>query len=105
MSERMIKYKRALKTLARCSPSTARRLIQQGDDDFIIAILDAVWTTLDGRVNLVPDQLDQIRSVPSELRRFASRGQSVQERRRVLLKKQNGVRAIQTVFRVLRKRF
>ena len=105
MSERMIKYKRVLKTLARCSPGMVRRLIQQGDDDFIIAILDAVWTTLDGRVSLVQDQLDKIRSVQSELRRFASRDQSVEERRRVLLKKQNGVRAIQTVFKVLRKRF
>ena len=105
MSERMIKYKRALKTLARCSPGTARRLIQQGEDDFILAILDAVWTTLDGRVSLFPAQLDKIRSMQSVLRLFASQGRSVKERKRVLLKKQNGIRAIQTVFKAIKNQF
>ena len=83
----------------------ARRIIRQGDDDFILAILDAVWTTLAGKVELLPEQLDKIRSVQPVLRRFADRGQSVDERRRVLLQKRNGVRAVQTVLKVIRKQF
>ena len=83
----------------------ARRIIRQGDDDFILAILDAVWTTLAGKVDLLPEQLRKIRSVQPVLRRFADRGQSVDERRRVLLRKHNGVRAVQTVLKAIRKQF
>ena len=83
----------------------ARRIIRQGDDDFILAILDAVWTTLAGKVDLLPEQLDKIRSVQPVLRRFADRGQSVDERRCVLLRKRNGVRAVQTVLKAIRKQF
>ena len=100
----MIKYKRTLSTLSRCSPGMARRIIRQGDDDLILAILDAVWTTLAGKVDLLPEQLSKIRSVQPVLRRFADRGQSVDERRRVLLRKRNGVRAVQTVLKVIRKK-
>ena len=81
----MKKYKHDLKAMAQCSPARVRRMIRKGDDDFILAILDAVWTTLDGRVELFEEQLTKIRSVQSVLRRFASRGQSVEERRRQLL--------------------
>ena len=83
----------------------ARRLIRQGDDDFILAILDAVWTTLDGKVRLLPKQLSKIRSVQTVPRRFANRGQSVDERRNVLLQKHNGVRAVQTVLKAIQEEF
>ena len=83
----------------------ARRIIKHGEDDFILAILDAVWTTLDGKVDLFPEQLSKIRLVQPVLRRFADRGQSVDERRRVLLRKRNGVRAVQTVLKAIRKEF
>ena len=105
MSERMIKYKRVLKTLALCSPDTARGIIKKGEDDFILAILDAVWTTLDGRVSLLPAHLDKIRSMQLVLRQFASRGLNVSQRKRILLKKQNGIRAIQTVFKAIKNQF
>ena len=100
----MIKYKHNLKALARCSLEEARHIIQNGDDDFILAILDAVWTTLAGKLNLLPEQLKKIRSVQPILRRFADRGQSVDERRRVLLRKRNGVRAVQIVLKAIRKK-
>ena len=100
----MIKYKRDLKKLATCSPSRARRLIQQGDDDFILAILDTVWTTLDGKVQLTSEQREQVQRVQRVLRRFASRGQSVEERRRVLATKK-GVHVIRNVFDILQTRF
>ena len=100
----MNEYTRDLKRLANCSPTRARRLIQQGDDDFIYAILDAVWTTLRGKVPLSLEQREKVRSVQNVLRRFASRGQSVEERRRVLTTR-HGVRAIQTVFDILQWHF
>ena len=56
----MVKYKRMLTTLSRCSPGMARRIIKHAEDDFILAILDAVWTTLAGKVDLLPEQLDKI---------------------------------------------
>ena len=79
-------------------------MIQKGDDDFIFAILDAVWTTLAGKLNLLPEQLEEIRSVQSILRQFASRGQNVDERRRRLLTR-NGLHAIRTLFEILQTRF
>ena len=100
----MNKHKRDLKALAQCSSGRVRRMIRSGDDDFILAILDAVWATLDGRVVLLKEQLNKIRSVQSVLRRFASRGQSVEERRRQLLTR-NGIHAIRTVFEILQTRF
>ena len=100
----MNEYKRDLKRLGICSPSRARRLFRQGDDAFILAILDAVWTTLAGKVSLSPEQREQVRIVQPVLRRFASRGQSVEERRRVLATRK-GIHAIQTVFDVLQTSF
>ena len=100
----MNKYKRNLKALPQCSPERVRHKIRKGDDDFILAILDAVWSTLDGRVTILTEQRDKIRSVQSVLRRFASRGQSVEKRRRHLLTR-NGIHAIQTVFEILQTHF
>jgi len=97
MSKRMNEYKHDLKRLANYSPSQARRLIQQSNDEFICAIRDVVWTTLAGKVPLSSEQREQVRSVQHTLRRFASRERSVEERRRVLVTRK-GVRAIQTVF-------
>ena len=66
MSDRMNKYKRALK--AECSSGRVHRMIRKGDDDFILAIVDVVWTTLDGRVNLSPKHRTTIQLVQSVLR-------------------------------------
>ena len=100
----MIKYKHNLKALARCSLEEARHIIQNGDDEFILAILDAVWTTLAGKLNLLPEQFKKIRSVQPVLRRFADRGQSVEKRRRWLLT-QSGIHAIRALFEILQTRF
>ena len=62
-------------------------MIKKGDDDFILAILDVVWTTLDGRVELFTEQFAKIRSIQSVLRRYVSRGQ------------------IRTVFQILKTHF
>ena len=99
----MNKYKRDIKALAECSSGRVHRMIRKGNDDFILAIVDVVWTTLDGRVKL-PKHRRTIQSVQSVLRRFASRGESVEERRRNLLTR-TGIHAIQTVFKILQTHF
>ena len=77
-------------------------MIRKDDDDFILAIVDVVWTTFDGCVKLLPKHRRTIQSVQSVLRRFASRDQSVEERHRHLL---TGIHAIQTVFKILQTHF
>ena len=72
MSDRMNKYKRDLKALAECSSKRVHYMIRKGDDDFILAIVDAVWTTLDRRVKLLPKHRRTIQSVQSVLLQFAS---------------------------------
>ena len=84
------------------SDSVKRNL--KSDDDFILAIVNAVWTTLDGRVKLLPKHRRTIQSVQSVLRQFASRDQSVEERRLNLLTR-TGIHAIQTVFKILQTHF
>ena len=100
----MNKYKRDLKALAECSSERVHHMIRKGDDDFILAIVDAVWTTLDRRVKLLPKHRRTIQSVQSVLRQFASRGQSVEEIRRRLLTRK-GIHSIQTVFKIMQTHF
>ena len=104
MSKRMIKFKSELKLLATCHPSTARLFFRQAPRDFIRAIVDAVWTTLDGKLNLSANELDEVRSVQPALRRIASRGQTLDERRRIL-STQSGTLAVRKLFGVLQKQF
>ena len=104
MSKRMNKYKRELNLLATCQPSTARLLFQQAPREFIRAIVDATWTTLSGKLNLSPHELDKVRSVQSTLRRIASRGQTLDERRRVLSTR-SGTQAVRKLFSVLQTHF
>ena len=104
MSERMIKYKRDLQLLASSRPSRARLIIQRGDDEFVRAINDAVWTTLTGVVPISATERDRIRNVQRVLRRFVRPGLSLDQRRRVILTRQ-GVLALQTVFGILQSHF
>ena len=100
MSKRMIKFKSELKLLATCHPSTARLFFRQAPRDFVRAIVDA----LDGKLNLSANELDEVRSVQPTLRRIASRGQTLDERRRVL-STQSGTLAVRKLFSVLQKQF
>ena len=100
MSKRMIKFKSELKLLATCHPSTARLFFRQAPRDFVRAIVDAVWTTLDGKLNLSANELDEVRSVQPALRRIAS----LDERRRIL-STQSGTLAVRKLFGVLQKQF
>lgn len=104
MSKRMIKFKSELKLLATCLPSTARLLFKQAPSGFILAIVDATWTTLTGKVHLSPSERDAVRSVQPALRRIASRGQTIEERRRAL-STSSGVKATQKLFTILQTNF
>ena len=97
MSKRMIKYKRELESLATSQPSTARLLLKHKPSSFIRAIVDATWTTLKGKLKLSPTDLPA-------LRRIASRGQTIEERRRKLLTR-GGVKAIQKLFGIIISHF
>ena len=96
----MTKFKSELFSLATCLPSTARLLFKQAPSGFILAIVDAAWTTLSGQLPLTPRELDTVKSVQPALRRIACRGQTVDERRRALSTK-SGVQAVRKLFTVL----
>ena len=100
----MIKFKSVLKLLDTCLPSTARLLFKQAPRGFILAIIDAAWTTLTGKVQLSSHERDTVRSVQPALRRIASRGQTVDERRRAL-STPSGVKAVRKLFAVLQTNF
>ena len=104
MSKRMIKFKSELKLLATCHPSTARLLFNEAPQEFIRAIVDATWSTLSGKLDLSPSELAEIRSVQPTLRRIASRGQTFDERRRVLSSRR-GTKAVQKLFSVIQTHF
>ena len=100
----MIKLKSELKLLATCQPSTARILLERAPNEFIHAIVDAAWTTLTGKLNLSEKDLYDIRAVQPALRRIASRGQALDDRR-TLLAAPSGVKAVRVLFSVLLKHF
>lgn len=86
----MKKYRAELKLLADCSPSTKKVLFKYADKDFIQAIVDAVWTTLAGKVPLSRKQLEKIRSTQGVLRKLASKRGSIKERRKLLCTQKGG---------------
>ena len=104
MSKRMSKFKSELKVLATCQPSTARILFERAPQEFIRAIIDAAWTTLTGKLNLSQKDIDDIRAVQPALRRIASRGQTLDDRR-TLLTTPSGIKAVGVLFRVLQSHF
>ena len=104
MSKLMNKYKNELNFLTTSRPITARLLFKHLPEDFIFAIVAAVWTTLSGKLSLKTEAVARVKSVQPTLRRIASRGQTVNERRTVLTS-WRGVKAIKTLFDVLKDLF
>ena len=100
----MNKYKSELELLATCQPTIAHILFERAPREFIRAIVDATWTTLTGKLNLSQKDLYDIRAVQPALRRIASRGQTLDERR-TLLATPSGTKAVRTLFRVLKQYF
>ena len=61
MSKRMQKYQNELKLIGNCNRRTQRALFKHAHGDFIRAIVDAIWTTLEGKLLLNPEQLSTVR--------------------------------------------
>ena len=104
MSKRMSKFKSELKLLATCQPTTARILFERAPQEFIRAIIDAAWTMLTGKLELTQRDIHDIRAVQPAIRRIASRGQTLDDRR-TLLARPSGINAVRVLFRVLQCHF
>ena len=73
MSKRMQQYRNKLKLIRNCNSKTQRVLFQHSHGDFIRAIVDAIWTTLEGKLPLKPEQLSSVRKNKLILQRIASK--------------------------------
>ena len=100
----MSKFKSELKVLATCQPTIAHILFERAPQEFIRAIIDAAWTTLTGKLKLTQRDIDDIRAVQPALRRIAPRGQTLDDRR-TLLVTPSGIKAVRVLFRVLQSHF
>ncbi len=61
MSKRMQEYRNELNLIGNCNSKTQKALFQHAHGDFIRAIVDAIWTTLEGKLPLQPEQLSSVR--------------------------------------------
>ena len=100
MSDRVSQYRNELKQLATCQPSIARILFKYGPKSFILAINDAVWTTLTGVIPISTEGKARVKRHQAVLRRIARPKIPVAQRRTVLATKA-GTEAIRTLFKVL----
>ena len=90
----MQQYRNELKLIGNCNSKTQRVLFQHAHGDFIRAIVDAIWTTLEGKLPLKPEQLSSVRKNKLTLRRIASKNQTLAQRRKLLCKQRGGNAAI-----------
>ena len=104
MSVRMKKYVPELKFISVCKPSTRKILFKHGDSQFISAIVDAIWTTLAGKVPLTKKQKSKIQDVQGILRRIVTERRTVKQRRR-LLASQRGGNAVTDLISIIKDRF
>ena len=94
MSKRMQQYRNELKLIGNCNSKTQRVLFQHAHGDFIRAIVDAIWTTLEGKLPLQPEQLSSVRKNKLILQRIASKNRTIEQRRRLLCQQRGGNAAI-----------
>ena len=73
MSKRMQEYRNELNLIGNCNRKTQKALFQHAHGDFIRAIVDAIWTKLEGKLPLKPEQLSSVRKNKLTLRRIASK--------------------------------
>ena len=86
--------KTELKLIGNCNRRTQRILFQHSEGDFIRAIVDAIWTTLEGKLLLNPEQLSTVRKNKLTLQRIASKNRTIQQRRKLLCEQRGGNAAI-----------
>ena len=91
MSKRMQEYRNELNLIGNCNRKTQKALFQHAHGR---AIVDAIWTTLEGKLPLKPEQLSSVRKNKLTLRRIASKNQTLAQRRKLLCKQRGGNAAI-----------
>ena len=90
MSKRMKKYSQELKLLFNCSADTRKLLFSKGSCEFIKALVDAIWSTLDGRVPLSKKNKDLIRAKQAILRKIVAKKTTIKKRRQLLASQRGG---------------
>ena len=94
MSSRMQKYRNELKLLCNCSADTRKLLFNKGSREFIKALVDAIWSTLDGRVPLSKKNKDLIRARQAILRKIVAKKTWIKKRRQLLASQSGGNAAV-----------
>lgn len=94
MSKRMKKYSQELKLLCNCSADTRKLLFSKGSCEFIKALVDAIWSTLDGRVPLSKKNKDLIRAKQAILRKIVAKKTTIKKRRQLLASQRGGNAAV-----------
>ena len=97
MSACMKKYRGELKLLSECKPETRNILFKHAKGDFIRAIVDAIWTTLEGKVPLDSKQKSQLKRKQLILRKIISANKPIKERRRLLCRQEGGNAAVNLI--------
>ena len=100
----MKKFNIEIKLLTNCRKQTRVLLLKEGDKDFIRAIVDAIWTTLDGKVPLTEDELLIVRRNQDILRKIASKNTSLKQKR-VYLTSKRGQRALISLLNIIKDHF
>ena len=65
-------------------------MFKHHDGEFIRALVDAIWTTLEGKVPLSLDEKNSIKEIESLLRRICDKNKSIKQKRKVLCTLQGG---------------
>ena len=90
----MKKYRTELKLIGKCNKDTREIIFKHVNEDFIRAIVDAVWTTLDKKVPLLPKQNGKLLKQEVCLRKIADTGRTITQKRRLLCRQEGRNAAI-----------
>ena len=86
----MNKYRGDLHLIGGCTLNTRKLVFKNCDKQLIEAIADAVWTVLEGRVQLTPAQKHRLRKDQPTLRNIAAKNRTVDQKRRTLITQKGG---------------
>ena len=100
----MKKYRNELNLVGMCNTNTKKALFKYGDDEFVKAIVDIVWTILEKKVPLNPKQKTKLLKQEGVLRKIADRGRTIEQKRRLLCSQEGGNAAIDLI-NIANKRF
>lgn len=104
MTSRMNKYRGDLHLIGGCTPNTRKAVFKNCNNELIEAIADAVWTVLDGRIQLTPAQIQRVRKDQPTLRNIAAKNRTAAQKRKTLIT-QKGGNIISFLFNALKTLF